>query len=113
MQVRLPPALEQLVRHKVKSGRYNDPSEVVRASLLLLAAQDERQAVYSAWMRDRLRRTAASAAQGARAAPVVPRGACRTGADIIESVFGALYRRAAARKLEEASEAKQRDERDE
>jgi len=41
MIVNLTTELEQLVQLKVKSGRYNSPSEVVRAALPMLAERDE------------------------------------------------------------------------
>lgn len=41
MNVRLSPELEQLVQSKVKSGRYNSASEVVREALRLLEQRDE------------------------------------------------------------------------
>jgi antitoxin ParD1/3/4 len=41
MHVSLTPKLEQLVRRKVKSGLYNNASEVVREALRLMAAQDD------------------------------------------------------------------------
>ena len=41
MHVSLTPELEELVRRKVESGLYGDPSEVIREALRLLAAKDE------------------------------------------------------------------------
>ncbi len=41
MHVSLTPKLEQLVRRKVKSGQYNNASEVVREALRFMAARDE------------------------------------------------------------------------
>jgi antitoxin ParD1/3/4 len=41
MNVSLTPELEKLVADKVKSGRYNSASEVVREGLRLLQDQDE------------------------------------------------------------------------
>ena len=43
MNVNLTTELEQLVHLKVKSGRYNSASEVVRDALRLLADRDELQ----------------------------------------------------------------------
>lgn len=40
MNVNLTPELEQLVQEKVRSGLYNNQSEVVREALRLLAEQD-------------------------------------------------------------------------
>ena len=41
MNVHLTPELEQLVQNKVKSGRYNSASEVVREALRLLEEHDQ------------------------------------------------------------------------
>jgi antitoxin ParD1/3/4 len=41
MNISLTPELEQLVHDKVKSGRYNSATEVVREALLLLVERDE------------------------------------------------------------------------
>jgi antitoxin ParD1/3/4 len=41
MNVSLTPELESLINQKVKSGRYNSASEVVREGLRLLHKQDE------------------------------------------------------------------------
>jgi antitoxin ParD1/3/4 len=41
MNVDLTPELEQLVQGRVKSGRYNSASEVVREALRLLEHRDE------------------------------------------------------------------------
>ena len=41
MNVNLTPELEALVQRKVKSGRYNSASEVVREALRLLEQRDE------------------------------------------------------------------------
>ena len=41
MNVHLTPELEQLVQSRVKSGRYNSASEVVREALRLLEQRDE------------------------------------------------------------------------
>jgi len=41
MNVHLTPELEQLVQSKLKSGRYNSASEVVREALRLLEHRDE------------------------------------------------------------------------
>ncbi len=40
MNVNLTPELEELIRSKVRSGLYNNQSEVVREALRLLAEQD-------------------------------------------------------------------------
>lgn len=41
LNVHLTPELEQLIQSKVKSGRYNSASEVVREALRLLEQRDE------------------------------------------------------------------------
>lgn len=41
MNVNLTPALEKLVQTKVKTGRYNSASEVVREALRLLDEKDQ------------------------------------------------------------------------
>ena len=41
MNVNLTPELEKLVQNKVKSGRYNSASEVMREALRLLEEQDQ------------------------------------------------------------------------
>ena len=41
MDVHLTPELEELVQTKVKSGRYNSPSEVVREALRLMEERDQ------------------------------------------------------------------------
>jgi antitoxin ParD1/3/4 len=41
MNVSLTPALEKLIKKKVKSGAYNNASEVVREALRLLEEQDK------------------------------------------------------------------------
>jgi len=43
LNVNLTPQLEELVRRKVSSGRYNSASEVVREALRLMEAQDQLQ----------------------------------------------------------------------
>jgi putative addiction module CopG family antidote len=48
MKVSLPPALEQFVVTKVKSGLYVNASEVVRESLQLLKERDEIRARWRA-----------------------------------------------------------------
>jgi len=45
MNINLTPQLEELVRRKVTSGRYNSASEVVREALRLMEAQDELRAL--------------------------------------------------------------------
>lgn len=45
LNVNLTPKLEELVRRKVSSGRYNSASEVVREALRIMEAQDELQSL--------------------------------------------------------------------
>ena len=45
MNVSLTPELEKLVQEKVKSGRYNSASEVMREALRLLEEQDQLRAI--------------------------------------------------------------------
>ena len=45
MNVSLTPQLEELVKDKVASGRYNSASEVVREALRLLEQQEELQRI--------------------------------------------------------------------
>ena len=54
MNVNLTPELEKLIRDKVKSGLYNNQSEVVREALRLLAQQDELRQAHLAKLRDAL-----------------------------------------------------------
>ena len=48
MNVNLTPALEKLVHGKVKSGRYNSASEVVREALRLMERHDQERTRYLA-----------------------------------------------------------------
>ncbi|HEV2468826.1 MAG TPA: type II toxin-antitoxin system ParD family antitoxin [Candidatus Sulfotelmatobacter sp.] len=41
LNINLTPQLEEMVRQKVSSGRYNSASEVVREALRLMQTQDE------------------------------------------------------------------------
>jgi len=45
LNINLTPRLEELVRQKVSSGRYNSASEVVREALRLMEEQDELRAL--------------------------------------------------------------------
>ena len=57
MNVSLTPELEELVAEKVRGGRYNSASEVVREALRLLEEQDQLRAI-------RLEETRKKIAQG-------------------------------------------------
>lgn len=59
MNVSLTPELEQLVQRKVKSGRYNSASEVVREALRLMEERDQVKA--------EIRRKIAAGVESARA----------------------------------------------
>lgn len=50
MNVSLTPQLENLIRQKVATGRYNNASEVVREALRLLDDQDQ----HDAWLRSKI-----------------------------------------------------------
>lgn len=45
MNISLTPELEQIVKHKVDSGLYNNASEVIREALRLMAAQERLDAM--------------------------------------------------------------------
>ncbi len=45
MNVSLPPAWKEFVARQVKSGEYDDPSEVVREALRLLRDEQEAKAI--------------------------------------------------------------------
>ena len=52
MNVSLTPQLEQMVREKVESGRYNNASEVVREGLRLIEERDHRLAKLRSLMQE-------------------------------------------------------------
>jgi antitoxin ParD1/3/4 len=64
MQVSLPPKLEQLVREKVKSGLYNDASEVIRDALQLMQELDAVQGLKLEQLRAELAKGEADLAYG-------------------------------------------------
>ncbi len=55
LNINLTPQLEELVRKKVSSGRYNSASEVIREALRLMEAQDQLQAVRLGQLRQDIR----------------------------------------------------------
>ena len=55
LNVNLTPKLEELVRQRVSSGRYNSASEVVREALRLMEAQDQLQAAKLEHLRQDIR----------------------------------------------------------
>jgi antitoxin ParD1/3/4 len=65
MNINLTPQLEDLVRQKVASGRYNSASEVVREALRLLEEQDSVRAAKLETLRRDIR-------EGLDSGPAVP-----------------------------------------
>jgi len=64
VNVNLTPALEKLVQKKVKTGRYNSASEVVREALRLLEERDISRAAQVAGLRKRIDEGLASLDRG-------------------------------------------------
>ena len=64
MNVHLTPELEQLVQGKVRSGRYNSASEVVREALRLMEQRDEVRIVQLHELRSRMDKGLAQADRG-------------------------------------------------
>jgi len=64
MNVHLTPELEQLVLTKVKSGRYNSASEVVREALRLMEQKDELRSIQLQELRKRMDKGLAQAERG-------------------------------------------------
>jgi len=64
MQVSLPPKLEDLVREKVASGRYDDASAVIRDALLLMQEIDIVQSIKLERLREALAEGEADLAAG-------------------------------------------------
>jgi len=69
MNVSLTPELEQFVQAKLKSGRYNSASEIVREALRLLEDQDQARATQLAEFNRELGRRMASLDRGERVDP--------------------------------------------
>jgi antitoxin ParD1/3/4 len=65
MNINLTPRLEDLVRQKVSSGRYNSASEVVREALRMMEVQDELRESKI----ERLRRDISEGLESGRAQP--------------------------------------------
>jgi len=65
MNVQLTPELEQLVKEKVQSGRYNSASEVVREALRLMEQRDELRTVQLQQLRNRIDKGLAEAGRSA------------------------------------------------
>jgi antitoxin ParD1/3/4 len=66
MNVSLTPELEEFVNSKVKSGRYNSASEVVREALRLLEEHDHTRSAQLAHLNDELARRLAALDRGER-----------------------------------------------
>ncbi len=64
MNVSLTPELEELVHNKVRSGLYNNQSEVVREALRLLAEQDRYREAHLHRLREALAEGLAQADRG-------------------------------------------------
>ena len=64
MNVSLTPELEKLVQAKVRTGRYNSASEVVREALRLLEQQDSLRAIHLKELRSRIDEGLASLDRG-------------------------------------------------
>lgn len=54
MNVHLTPELEQMVQNKVKSGRYNSASEVMREALRLMDERDQLKAMQKEELRKKI-----------------------------------------------------------
>ncbi len=54
MNVSLTPELERLVHLKVETGRYSTASEVVREALRLMEERDQKQALHTEDMRQKI-----------------------------------------------------------
>ena len=64
MNVHLTPELERLVQKKVRSGRYNSASEVIREALRLMEQKDELRAIQIKELRTRIDRGLGEAERG-------------------------------------------------
>jgi len=64
MNISLTPELEKLVQAKVRTGRYNSASEVVREALRLLEQQDSLRAIHLKELRSRIDEGLASLDRG-------------------------------------------------
>ena len=69
MNVSLTPELEKFVQAKVKKGRYNSASEVVREALRLLEEHDSARAAQLAAFNEELGRRLASLDRGEKVDP--------------------------------------------
>jgi antitoxin ParD1/3/4 len=64
MNVSLTPELEKLVLQKVRSGQYNNNSEVVREALRLMVERDRLQELHVQYLKDALAEGIAQADRG-------------------------------------------------
>ena len=64
MNVNLTPELEKLIQQKVRSGLYNNHSEVVREALRLMAARDRAQESHIVRLKEALAQGIAQADRG-------------------------------------------------
>lgn len=69
MNVSLTPELEEFVNAKVKSGRYNSASEVVREALRLLEDHEQARSAQMSYFNDELARRLAALDRGESADP--------------------------------------------
>ena len=74
LNINLTAQLEELVRKKVSSGRYNSASEVIREALRLMEAQDQLQAVRLGQMRQDTEQTKPERRKRPAARPRLARG---------------------------------------
>jgi antitoxin ParD1/3/4 len=77
MNVSLTPELERFVNGKVKTGRYNSASEVVREALRLLEQQEQTRAAQLAGFNEELTRRLASLDRGEHVDPAEARARLR------------------------------------
>jgi antitoxin ParD1/3/4 len=74
MNVSLTPELETFVQNKVKSGRYNSASEVVREALRLLEEHERARSTQLAGFNQELERRLAALDRGEHVDPAAVRG---------------------------------------
>ena len=77
MNVSLTPELESFINTKVRSGRYNSASEVIREALRLLEEQEEVRQAHLTAFRQEIDRRVAALDRGARVDPVTLRAEIR------------------------------------
>ncbi len=89
MNVSLTPELEKLVQAKVRTGRYNSASEVVREALRLLEQHDSLRATHLKELRSRIDEGLAS----------LDHGQGTDGGKFMQAMLGDLDSRKAKRKI--------------